>query len=73
LKGEVKLGKVDATVNSKVAGRFGVSGYPTIKYFGPGKKTKDSAEDYNAGRDESSIVDFARDKKTQLTPPHTVD
>jgi len=51
LKGVVKLGKVDATANQKLASDFGVKGYPTIKYFGPGKKTSSSAEDYSGGRD----------------------
>lgn len=36
LKGQVKFGKVDATVESSLAQRFGVSGYPTIKYWGYG-------------------------------------
>jgi hypothetical protein len=35
----VKLGKVDATTASELAGKFGISGYPTIKYwtYGLGK------------------------------------
>ena len=42
LKGQVKLGKVDATVESGLAQRFGVSGYPTIKFwnYGEGKSDK---------------------------------
>jgi len=51
LKGEVHIAKVDATVNSKIAQEFGVKGYPSIKWFPPGKKTTSSAEDYTGGRD----------------------
>ena len=52
LKGLVKLGKVDATVETALAQRFGIQGYPTIKVFeyGEGKSDR-SATDYNGGRD----------------------
>ena len=68
LKGEVKLGKVDATVQTGLGSRFGVQGYPTIKMFPPGKKSDKSAEDYSGGRDASSITQFALDKKAQFKP-----
>jgi len=38
LKGEVKVGKVDATENKEVSSKYGVQGYPTIKFFPAGKK-----------------------------------
>lgn len=41
---DIKLGKVDATEESELAGEFGVRGYPTIKFFKNGE-----ASDYGGG------------------------
>jgi len=41
MKGKVKFAKVDATENAALAQRFGVQGYPTIKYFGYGGDRSD--------------------------------
>jgi protein disulfide-isomerase A6 len=46
LKGQVKLGKVDATVETGLGQRFGVKGYPTIKVFDYGEKSDSKATDY---------------------------
>ncbi|KAM9838750.1 protein disulfide isomerase family A, member 8 [Aulostomus maculatus] len=37
LKGNVQLAKVDCTAHSDTCGRFGVSGYPTLKIFRNGR------------------------------------
>lgn len=62
------MGALDATVHQEMAGRFQVQGYPTIKYFPSGKKTYDSAEDYNGGRTSSDIVSFALEKLAENVP-----
>lgn len=56
LKGIVKLGAVDATVHKELASRFGISGYPSIKVFIPGRK---DPKDYKGAREASGIVDYA--------------
>ena len=47
MKGKVKFAKADATENQMLAQRFGVQGYPTIKYF-----------DYGTGKSDSSAADY---------------
>lgn len=72
LKGKVKLGAVDATVHQQLAGRFGIQGYPTIKYFKAGKKS--SPEDYDGGRTASDIVAWAEERNVvNLPPPEVVE
>jgi protein disulfide-isomerase A6 len=39
IHGLVKMGTVDATVQTQLAGDFKISGYPTIMVFPAGKKT----------------------------------
>jgi hypothetical protein len=42
-----------------LASKYGVKGYPTIKVFGPDKSAE--PEDYASGRDQESIVKFAKE------------
>jgi len=56
---DVVIGKVDATEESEVAGRFDISGYPTIKYFPAGSA---EAEDYQGGREVEDFVEFINTK-----------
>jgi protein disulfide-isomerase A6 len=55
----VLVAKVDATAHSKLGERYGVKGFPTLKYFAPGS---DDPEDYSSGRDKDSFVDFINEK-----------
>uniref|UniRef100_T1JB37 Protein disulfide-isomerase A6 homolog n=1 Tax=Strigamia maritima TaxID=126957 RepID=T1JB37_STRMM len=69
LKGKVKLGALDATAHTVMGNKYGVRGYPTIKYFASGKKSSSSAEEYDGGRTSADIVQWALDKLAQNIPP----
>lgn len=69
LKGKVKLGALDATVHTVMASRYGIQGFPTIKYFPAGRKDWDSAQDYDGGRTGSDIVQWATNKWSENLPP----
>jgi protein disulfide-isomerase A6 len=55
----IVIAAVDATENQDLAGRFGVQGYPTIKYFPAGSQ---EAEEYTGGRTADTIVSWVNDK-----------
>ena len=50
----VKLGKVDATVESGLGTRFKVGGYPTLKFFRSGKPM-----DYKGPRDADVSIRYS--------------
>lgn len=52
----------DAEHNKPIAQMYGVSSYPTIKFFGEGKDSKANPVAYNGGRDEQSFVNFLNEK-----------
>uniref|UniRef100_T2MHU7 Protein disulfide-isomerase n=1 Tax=Hydra vulgaris TaxID=6087 RepID=T2MHU7_HYDVU len=64
LKSTITLGKVDATVETKLAEKYGVKGFPTLKFFKSGKE-----QEYNGGRTEAEIISWLN-KKTG--PPAAV-
>lgn len=70
LKGKVKVGALDATVHQSVAGRYGIQGFPTIKFFPAGDKS--NPEDYQGGRTASDIVAFGEQKALDSIEPPEV-
>jgi len=65
---KVVIGDVDCTAAGKpLCDKFGVRGYPTIKYFNP---PDEEGEDYKGGRDLASLKKFAH---TELGPGCSVD
>lgn len=54
----VLIGDADCTVQKAMCDKFGVRGYPTIKYFVDGDK---EGQDYSGGRDYGSLEKFAKD------------
>jgi len=55
LKGIVKVAAVDADAHKSVAAPYGVTGFPTLKFFGPKKK---SPESYDGARTADAIVEY---------------
>jgi protein disulfide-isomerase A6 len=56
---KVSIAKVDADAERSLGKRFGVQGYPTLKWF-DGKS--DKPEEYKGGRDLESLTKFITDK-----------
>jgi len=52
---DVVIAKVDADAHKDLGGRFGVSGFPTLKFFPKGSMTP---EDYDGGREAQDIIEF---------------
>ena len=56
---KVLVAKVNADAHNALGSRFGVTGFPTIKYFPAGSQTP---EDYNGGRTADAFVKFLNEK-----------
>jgi len=53
------VAKVDADHEKELGTRFGISGFPTIKFF---PKNNKAGEEYNGGRSEQDFIDFLNEK-----------
>jgi len=56
---DVVVANVDADMYKDLGTRFGVSGFPTLKFF---PKTNKEGEAYNSGRDLKDLLSFLNDK-----------
>lgn len=56
---KVVVAKVNADAHGGLSSRFGVTGFPTIKYFPAGSTTP---EEYKSGRDAASFIAFLNEK-----------
>ena len=70
-KDKVQIAKVDADAEKSLGKRFGVQGFPTLKWF-DGKS--DKPEEYSGGRDLEALSSFIAEKtglkaKKKWTPP----
>ena len=63
-KENLYVAKVDATVEKKLAEKYGVRGYPTVKFF-----KKGIAIDYTGGRKEAEVLNWVRKKSGPATRP----
>merc|ERR1711916_248492 len=54
LLGATSVGKMDCTIHSSICSRYGVRGYPTLKYFNEGV-----SRDYRGGRSLDALVQYA--------------
>ncbi|XP_025413413.1 protein disulfide-isomerase [Sipha flava] len=61
---KIKLGKVDATIESELAEKFGIRGYPTLKFFKNGKPI-----DYSGGRTKDDIIQWVLKKSGPAAVP----
>lgn len=63
---DVVIAKLDATEHPKAAKKYGIQGYPTLKYFAAGSK---EPIDYNSGRDEDSFIKFINEQAGTFRVP----
>ncbi|XP_010931733.1 probable protein disulfide-isomerase A6 [Elaeis guineensis] len=59
LEEDVVIANIDADKYKDLAEKYGVSGYPTLKFFPKGNK---AGEDYDGGRDLDEFVKFINEK-----------
>jgi hypothetical protein len=65
----VLIGSVDCTVQSEVCSKYGVSGYPTVKYYKDGDK---EGQSYDGGRSLDALKAHVADNlevKCQVSDP----
>ena len=74
-KSPVSIVKVDADAHKELGSEYGVSGYPTLKYFPAGSL---KADDYTGGRSLDDLIAFVNgkigtNKKAKKAPSAVID
>lgn len=54
---DVVIGSIDCDAHGDLAKKYGIQGFPTLKYFG-----SEDPEDYQSGRDLKDLVGFVNEK-----------
>lgn len=65
----VKLGAIDASQYQAYAQKYGIRGFPTLKYFPAGQKTENDAKEYNEDRSAKGILQWAKERSGEVKPP----
>lgn len=60
-KDKVTIARVDADSEKELGKKYGIQGFPTLKWF-PGDGGKSEPEDYKSGRDLESLSAFVTEK-----------
>lgn len=68
----VKLGAIDASQYQSYAQKYGIRGFPTLKYFPAGPKTSSDAKEFNNDRTASGILQWAKSQAAEVRPPPEV-
>ena len=64
LKGIFKIGAIDADKEKAISGKYGIKGFPKVKFFGI---HKDKPVDYNSARNAESVINFMFEKARAIT------
>ena len=65
----MRLGAVNCDEEKSLCGQYGVQGYPTLKFFKPGRRTPD---EYPGERDAPAMVAFGLEQWAKVAPPPEV-
>jgi len=72
---DLSVAKVNCVAHADICQKYGVQGYPTIKFF---KKGEENPKDYNGGRSAEDFVEFLNKEagsnlRIQKAPTFVVD
>lgn len=68
----VRLGAIDASEYQSYAQKYGIRGFPTLKYFPAGPKTENDAKEYDNDRSAKGILSWAKSMAAEVRPPPEV-